>query len=86
MLFIIGLVLGAAVVLFVLQNIIPITVSFLAWQFEGSLAFILILAVIAGMLISALLSIPELIQKEMRLSHFKKHTKALEDELEVHKK
>lgn len=85
MLFIIGLLLGAVVVLFILQNVIPITVSFLSWQFDGTLAFILILAVVAGMLISALLSLPEMIRNRARFSHLRNHNRKLQDELELHK-
>ena len=41
-------------VIFALQNAIPITVSFLFWKTESSLALILILAFIAGLITSFL--------------------------------
>ncbi len=41
-------------VIFALQNAIPITVSFLIWQVESSLALILIMAFIAGLITSFL--------------------------------
>jgi len=81
MLFIIGLILGAVVVVFILQNIVPVTVSFLGWQTEGSLAIFLLLAVIAGMIISWLLSIPEM----LRISDLRRHNKKLKAELDTHK-
>ena len=51
-------------VIFALQNAVPITVSFLFWRAESSLALILILAFIAGLITSFLFNI---------LSHFKKN-------------
>lgn len=41
-------------VIFALQNAIPITVSFLIWRAESSLAFILIIAFTAGLIVSFL--------------------------------
>ena len=85
MLFIIGLLIGAVMVVFALQNVTPITVTFLAWQIEGQLAFILLLAVVAGLLISALLSIPGMIKNQIKFSSLRKHNKKLAEELEAHK-
>ena len=44
-------------VIFALQNAIPITVSFLFWKAESSLALILILAFIAGLITSFLFNL-----------------------------
>jgi len=85
MLFIIGLVLGGIMVVFVLQNIIPVTVNFFAWEFSGSLSVILVLAIVAGMLVSFLLSLPEMIRKEFNVSRLKKDNKKLQGELDEHK-
>jgi len=41
-------------VIFALQNAVPITVSFLIWQVQSSLALILIMAFIAGLITSFL--------------------------------
>ncbi len=81
MLFIIGIIFGAVIIIFILQNMMPVTVSFFAWQTEGSLALLLLLAVVAGMLVSWLLSIPEM----LRLNDLKAHAKRLEKDLAVHK-
>lgn len=85
MLFIIGLLLGAVVVIFALQNITIITVAFLGWQFEGTLAWILILAALAGVLMSILISLPGIIKDSISLSHLRRHNKKLEEELLKHK-
>jgi uncharacterized integral membrane protein len=78
---IVGLMLGAVTVIFALQNITTITVTFLLWQLEGSLALILALAVTAGVLISILLSVPEIIRTSMRHAALKKVNKKLEQDL-----
>ena len=44
-------------VIFALQNAVPITVSFLFWQVKSSLALILIVAFIAGLITSFLFNI-----------------------------
>jgi putative membrane protein len=79
--FIIGSILGAAVVVFVLQNITPVSVQFLSWHFDGSIAFIVILSVLAGAIISWLLSIPAL----FKLSNLENHNKRLQKDLDAHR-
>jgi uncharacterized integral membrane protein len=76
-----GLLLGGLTVIFALQNVTPITVTFLAWQIEGSLAVVLILAVLSGMLISSLFSLPGLIKKSFQISRLRKNNNKLKDEL-----
>lgn len=78
---IIGIILGGILVVFMLQNVIPVTVFFLGWQFEGNLAFVVLVAIVAGMIVSWLFSIPEMI----RLSGLTKYNKKLEKDLEIHK-
>ncbi len=81
---IIGLVLGAFAIIFAAQNVATITVVFLAWKVEGSLALIVILAIVCGMLISYFLSLPTVIQRMLRISKLKQTIEKLKDEL-VHK-
>jgi lipopolysaccharide assembly protein A len=78
---IIGLVLGALVVIFALQNITTVTVTFFAWQFEGSLALILVLAVVSGMVICALISLPDAIRRHFQISKLRNNNTQLKDEL-----
>lgn len=85
MLFIIGLLIGAAVVLFILQNVVPVTVTFLVWQFSGTIAVLVLVAVIAGVLIGLLLALPAILSKEFKNASLKKHNKKLADDLEEHK-
>ncbi len=66
-------------VIFALQNAVPITVSFLFWQVKSSLALILIVAFIAGLITSFLFNI---------LSNIKRNraTASQEKEIEETKK
>lgn len=79
---IIGLLLGGMVVIFALQNMATIDVVFLVWHFQGSLALILVLAAVAGMVIYAFLSMPESVKKHFVISKLKKEQDALKNEVE----
>ena len=78
---IIGLVLGATAIIFAAQNITTVSVVFLAWQFQGSLALILVLAVVSGILICSFLSLPDVIRKRFQISRLKDDNDKLKDSL-----
>ena len=82
---ILGILLGALAVIFALQNIMTITVAFLSWHITGSLAVILFVALIAGVLTSLLISLPGLFKNYMLFCELKKQNKALQDELALYK-
>ncbi len=77
-----GLVLGAMTVIFALQNVTPITVVFMSWRIEGSLALILIITMLAGVAFSLLMSLPGLIKKSFQISGLKKQNRVVKEELE----
>lgn len=54
----IALMIMLVAIVFAVQNNAPTQVQFLAWKTEGSLALILLLAVVAGALISYFVSLP----------------------------
>lgn len=60
-------------VIFALQNAIPITVSFLIWKVESSLALILIIAFIAGLITSFLFNSLSRLKKNSLTSILKKN-------------
>ncbi len=62
-----------------------VTVNFFGSQFDGSLAFIVLLAVGAGMLIFTLFTLPSAIRDSWEFSVLVKHNKKLAKELEAHK-
>jgi lipopolysaccharide assembly protein A len=80
-LLVLGLLLGGLVVIFTLQNIATVSVVFLAWKFDGSLALILVLAVASGMLLCWLLSLPDVFNKRFQISKLKQHADELEGKL-----
>ncbi|MDP4020425.1 MAG: LapA family protein [Candidatus Adlerbacteria bacterium] len=76
-----GIVLGIISVVFALQNTEVVTVSFLTWQFEGSLALVLLLTIMSGILMTLLILFPSLIKEAFSLASLKRQKKALEAEL-----
>lgn len=77
---ILGALLGIFSLAFVLQNITPVTVTFLSMQFEGSLAFVLFLAFGSGVLMTLLFLLPSFIRDEWRFSRLRKQNRTLEAE------
>lgn len=53
-----ALIIAVLAVFFALQNSDPVQVKFAVWEFESSLAFVLLLALTAGALISFFFSLP----------------------------
>ena len=51
---IITLIIIAVVTVFSVQNAIPVVISFLFWEFEASLAIVLFLSVLAGVVIGVI--------------------------------
>ncbi|OGC86915.1 hypothetical protein A2949_01390 [Candidatus Adlerbacteria bacterium RIFCSPLOWO2_01_FULL_54_21b] len=78
---ILGILLGVVSVIFVLQNISVVTVTFLDWQIAGSLALVLLLAIICGIVMTLLVLLPSLIRGDFYLSTLKRQKKDVEDEL-----
>lgn len=70
-------------VMFALQNIVPVTVAFFAWTFEGSLALLLFVALIVGALVSVLASAPTVVKGRWAAASLKKRIAALEGELKA---
>lgn len=63
---------------FALQNNVPVSVSFLAWSFEGSLAVVLLIALAMGALILALVSTPSVLRDRWTLSRQRRRIADLE--------
>lgn len=78
---VLGLVLGAASIIFALQNTFPVTVTFLSWGLNASLAIIIILSLLLGALISILITIPGVIRNYFTISGLKKENRKLHEEV-----
>ena len=86
-LFTIAAMLFAALgVAFALQNSIPVTVAFLFWRFDSSLALVLLLTLAIGGFIVALVSTPTTLRKQWALARQNKRVVELEKICHTHEK
>lgn len=69
-------------VFFAMQNNVPVTVNFLFWRFDSSLAMVLMLALALGATVIALLSTPAALKAQWRQSRQKRRIEALEKTIE----
>ncbi len=82
---IVALVIAGMAIVFALQNITAVTVTFLFWNLQGSLALVLLLSVGVGVLISLLVSLPGLIRGKWGAAGQKKKLASLETENSANK-
>ena len=80
----IGFVLGAAALLFALQNTEIVALSFLGYQFESSLALLVLSSVGVGILISILAFLPSALSKSFTIMGLKKENQKLADTVTAH--
>ncbi len=77
---IIALLIAVVAVVFALQNTAAVTVTFLFWSIHGSLALVLLLTLLTGVLISVLVSLPGLVRRKWTGAGQKKKLAALESD------
>jgi uncharacterized integral membrane protein len=65
-------------VAFAMQNNVPVTVNFLLWRFDSSLAMVLLLALALGAITIALLTTPATLKRQWLLSRQKRRIEELE--------
>ena len=75
-------------VLFALQNTVPVTVDFMLWSFDSSLALVLLLALALGGVIVSLVSTPATIRRQWtimrqqsRIEELEKSARSLEEKV-----
>lgn len=76
-----ALLIAALAILFAAQNNDPANVSFLFWEFESSLAFVLVISLLAGALISFFVSLPSNLKTRWSQRNQKKKITELENSL-----
>lgn len=81
-LLIIALLIAIVAVIFALQNTALVVVSFFAWQFEQSLALVLLFTVIVGVIIGILTVLPGALRSKWRVSSQRKKIDNLEKKLQ----
>ena len=82
-LFIIGFVLGAGAIVFALQNTDIVALTFLSWEFESSVALLVIASVAVGVAIGLLATLPSAISSSFRIMGLKKENKKLAHVIET---
>jgi len=65
---ILGIAVAAIGVAFALQNNVPVTVTFLVWRFDSTLAMVLLVALALGAIIVALVSTPSVLGRQWLIS------------------
>ena len=65
-------------VAFAMQNNVPVTVNFLLWRFDSSLAMVLLLALAFGASIVALLTTPATLKRQWQVARQKRRIDELE--------
>jgi putative membrane protein len=75
-----GIGFAIVAVLFALQNNVPITVSFFAWSFGGSLALVLLITLGIGAIVAGLLSSPRLLRSQWAGSRLRRQVATLEEQ------
>ncbi len=75
---VLGVVFAIGAVVFALQNNTAVAVTLAAWQFEGSLALVLLLALGLGVVITGLLSSPAVIRSQWAAARMRRQNAELE--------
>jgi len=75
-----GIAFAICAVLFALQNNIPVTVSFFAWSFDGSLALVLLITLGLGAMIAGLVSTPAVIRGQWAGKRMQRQVTTLEEQ------
>jgi uncharacterized integral membrane protein len=74
-----ALLIAIALVVFAVQNAAMVTVTFLAYHLEGSLALILVVVFVFGVLSGVLLFVPSFWRKNSALRELRRRVKQLEE-------
>ncbi len=82
LLLILALIIAVIAVIFALQNTAAVSVSFFVWQFNQSLALVLLLAAFVGVIIGLLTILPGSIRARWQLAARNKKIASLEKEIE----
>jgi len=80
---IVGFLLGAAAIVFAFENREVVSLSYLGWQFETSLALLVLMSVAVGALISLLVSLPSIVGDAFKMMRLKSENRKLVREVET---
>jgi len=82
--FIVGVILGAGLALFAVQNVAPVEVRFVLWHVEGPLAAVVLGAVAVGLAVALLLGLPDTILSHWRLHRLEHQVEEIHPEEQPH--
>jgi uncharacterized integral membrane protein len=82
--FIFGVVLGAVVAIFAVQNVASVDVRFFLWHVEGPLAAVVLSAVGAGLVVALLLGLPDTILSRVRMRRLEHQVREANPEEQPH--
>ncbi len=74
-----GFLLGGAALIFAVQNNDTVSLVFLSWQFESPLAIVTILAVLVGVLICALMTLPNAVKVALDMHALQRENRQLRE-------
>jgi len=80
--FVIALILALLVTVFAVQNNQDITIRFLLWSIEGSLALVLMITLSLGIVIGVLLMMPGSVRSRLKIGGLQRNVRSLERERE----
>ena len=83
---IIGFVLGAGAIVFAIQNNTIVALTFLGWQFQSSLAVVVVIVLIAGLLVGIVICVPSIIRRSFVIRRLTKQAQGIHDEAETLRK
>lgn len=76
-----ALAIALLAILFAVQNNNLVTINLLTWQFQESLALVLLVTLAIGVVVGLLVSMPALIRRNWRNSRFKRQVDSLETQI-----
>ena len=82
---VLGIILGALSVMFALQNVTVVTVSFFAWQITAPLAIILLGTILSAITVTLLVLLPSLISEAIYVKTLKQQKREVEDEFSAYR-
>ena len=77
---ILGIALGAASVIFILENSAVVALTFLQWHFVTSIALVVILSMLVGVLLALIFTLPGAIGSSFKMRRLSKHNELLAKE------
>jgi len=83
---VLALLIAIVAVVFALQNLPVVTVTFFLWSVDSSLALVLLIALAVGVLISLTASLPGLVRGKWTISSQKKRIASLDAERAMYQK